>query len=210
MIFLQMGIFAFILFAISEACTVAEKSVVARSFFFIGVTLLGVSSCAITAKRAVQVATQAETGEILIGSLEIGRMIFFCILAFLCFCLLIYSLFFAIPFTKTYIDSDVKQKKVCRDGMYALCRHPGVLWFIGIYLFLWLSLGGELLLAQFVIFSTLNILYIIIQDNWSFLKCFDDYEEYKKETPFLIPNRKSIMRGLDTFNRSKNRSKWGL
>lgn len=218
MLFLQMGIFAFILFAISEICTVAEKPVVARPLFFIGVTLLGVSSCAITAKRVVQVArqaaTQAESGGILIGSLEIGRMIFFGILALLCFGLLIYSLFFAIPFTKTYIDSDVKQKKVCRDGMYALCRHPGVLWFIGVYLFLWLSLGGELLFAQFVIYSALNVLYIIIQDNWSFLKCFDDYAEYKKETPFLIPNRKSMMRGVDTFKRSKDiskhRSKRGL
>ena len=64
----------------------------------------------------------------------------------LCFLLLlIYALFFALPFQETYVVQNVGNK-VCAQGMYALCRHPGVLWFTGFYLsfhygLLWAAFG---------------------------------------------------------------------
>ena len=45
---------------------------------------------------------------------------------FLCF--LIYTLFFALPFETTYIQES-RYREAYTEGVYALCRHPGVLWF---------------------------------------------------------------------------------
>lgn len=106
-------------------------------------------------------------------------------------CLLIYTLFFALPFDETYVKES-RYRKAYTDGVYALCRHPGVLWFAGMYLFaalLWKSLEG---LIFFVVMVILNIFYIIFQDYYSFPKTFSNYREYQRSTPFLIPNRKSI------------------
>lgn len=105
--------------------------------------------------------------------------------------LLIYTLFFALPFDETYVKES-RYRKAYTEGVYALCRHPGVLWFAGMYLFaalLWKSLEG---LIFFVVMVILNIFYIIFQDCYSFPKTFSNYREYQRSTPFLIPNRKSI------------------
>lgn len=105
--------------------------------------------------------------------------------------LLIYTLFFALPFDETYVKES-RYRKAYTEGVYALCRHPGVLWFAGMYLFaalLWKSLEG---LIFFVVMVILNIFYIIFQDYYSFPKTFSNYREYQRSTPFLIPNRKSI------------------
>lgn len=106
-------------------------------------------------------------------------------------CLLIYTLFFALPFDETYVKES-RYRKAYTEGVYALCRHPGVLWFAGMYLFaalLWKSLEGMIF---FVVMVILNICYIIFQDYYSFPKTFSNYREYQRSTPFLIPNRKSI------------------
>lgn len=105
--------------------------------------------------------------------------------------LLIYTLFFALPFDETYVKES-RCRKAYTEGVYALCRHPGVLWFAGMYLFaalLWKSLEG---LIFFVVMVILNIFYVIFQDYYSFPKTFSNYREYQRSTPFLIPNRKSI------------------
>ncbi|MDP4109378.1 MAG: hypothetical protein Q8878_05040 [Bacillota bacterium] len=115
--------------------------------------------------------------------------------------LLIYALFFALPFGDTY---SVHQKNViCKTGPYAMCRHPGVICFAGFYLFLYFALPS-LRLAYFATVSCIcNLLYVIFQDMWSFPLTFDGYGDYRNETPFLIPTAKSIRRGLQTL---RNRS----
>ena len=55
---------------------------------------------------------------------------------FLFLCLLIYTLFFALPFEETYCEEN-KLRAAYTEGMYGLCRHPGVLWFAGAYLCMW-------------------------------------------------------------------------
>ena len=45
--------------------------------------------------------------------------------------LLVYTLFFALPFHDTYIHGTTAPS-LCRSGVYALCRHPGVLWLSGV------------------------------------------------------------------------------
>jgi protein-S-isoprenylcysteine O-methyltransferase Ste14 len=126
------------------------------------------------------------------------NMVIFGSLAVVCFCLLIYTLFFALPFQDTYLETG-GSPKIYKDGMYALCRHPGVLWFIGFYIFLGLMLKIPLLIAAAVVFSLLNLLYVVFQDNWTFMKMFSDYDLYKKETPFLLPNLDSIKRCIKTI-----------
>lgn len=130
-----------------------------------------------------------------------GKKIFFLILAVLFLALLIYTLFFALPFEETYVAQAAH--KTYDKKMYALCRHPGVLWFAGFYICLWLAFGTKLLLVMAVWFSFLNFCYIVLQDLYTFPKVFSDYEDYKKRVPFLIPNRKSLDRCMETFKESR-------
>ena len=59
------------------------------------------------------------------------KRIIFLLFAILFFGLLIYTLFFALPFEETYVMQEAH--KTYDKKMYALCRHPGVLWFAGVY-----------------------------------------------------------------------------
>jgi protein-S-isoprenylcysteine O-methyltransferase Ste14 len=103
---------------------------------------------------------------------------------------MIYSLFFAIPFKKTYCKAN--NFKLCKKGVYALCRHPAVPCFMLFYLFLWFSTGIYLVFFAFILFSSLNILYSLFQDYFIFPRIFDGYLDYKKSTPFIIPSIKTI------------------
>ena len=97
-----------------------------------------------------------------------------------------FALFFAIPFEETYISQD-GVKKVCRTGMYGMCRHPGVLWFAGFYLFLYLAVPSTELLVAALAFNAANVVYILWQDVYLFPKTFVDYGDYKLSVPLLIP-----------------------
>ena len=130
-----------------------------------------------------------------------GNMFFFLILAILFLGLLIYTLFFALPFEETYVKQDAH--RTYDKKMYALCRHPGVLWFAGFYFCLWLALGSKSLLVKAGWFSFLNFCYIVLQDFYTFPKVFSDYADYRKRVPFLIPNGKSLKRCIDTFKESR-------
>ena len=129
------------------------------------------------------------------------KQIFFLMFAILFWGLLIYTLFFALPFEETYVVQDAH--KTYDKKMYALCRHPGVLWFAGFYFCLWLAFGGKSLLVMAVWFSFLNFCYIILQDCYTFPKIFSDYDDYKRRVPFLIPDGKSLKRCLETFKESR-------
>ena len=114
-------------------------------------------------------------------------------------CLLVYTLFFALPFEATYVEES-RYREAYTEGIYALCRHPGVLWFGGFYLCaaaLWKSQEGVLFSVTVVL---LNVLYAAFQDRYSFPRTFSNYEEYKKKTPFLIPGRESIRSALRRGN----------
>ena len=122
---------------------------------------------------------------------RIGRMIGFGTGAAGFFALLIYTLFFALPFEETYCEEN-KLRAAYTEGMYGVCRHPGVLWFTGAYLCMWGMFGGWKQGIYFLLMIFWNYLYIIFQDLWTFPQTFFNYKEYQKNTPFLIPNRDSI------------------
>ena len=113
--------------------------------------------------------------------------------------LLIYTLFFALPVKEAYsgeVSDDLA--KVCDRGMYALCRHPGVIWFTGLAFSLYLAFPAAVMGKGMTIFCVMNFLYIVLQDVVIFPRQFSDYGEYKEYTPFLIPNLRSIRRAVET------------
>ena len=105
--------------------------------------------------------------------------------------LITYSLFINLPWRKTYVAPGVGDTLV-RSGTYALVRHPGVLWYALLLVSLILASRAKLLLIASPIWFSMDVLYVLIQDKFLFGKMFASYQEYRQETPMLIPNRKSI------------------
>lgn len=114
------------------------------------------------------------------------------------FIFLIYALFFALPFKETYIRESEK-RKVYNRGIYAMSRHPGVLFYIIFYLGLSIIQPTAVIIGTYTIWCLLNIGYIIFQDLWTFPRTFVDYREYRRNTPFLIPTIKSIKSSRDNI-----------
>ena len=188
-----LGTISFILYMIydlEQAGAVSHRfHKITKYFFTVGsVFLVGVTAVAL--KKADIFSSQAD-----------GKLIFALFLTALFLALLIYTLFFALPFEETYVAQDAH--KTYDKKMYALCRHPGVLWFAGFYICLWLAFGTDLLLVMAIWFSFLNFCYIVLQDKYTFPKVFSDYGDYKKRVPFLIPSGKSLKRCFDTFKESR-------
>ena len=112
-------------------------------------------------------------------------------LLFISLSLLVYPLFINLPFRKTYITTGVGDK-LMTTRLYALVRHPGVHWFILLMLSLVLVSRSSLLLIASPIWILLDILLVFIQDKFCLTKMFDGYESYRRKTPMLLPNRRSV------------------
>jgi protein-S-isoprenylcysteine O-methyltransferase Ste14 len=83
-----------------------------------------------------------------------------------------------------------EERAVCTTGVYALCRHPGVLWFAGVYGCLWLTVG--LPLWEAALYCGLNVLLVAFEDLCVFPARLEGYDAYRVQTPFLLPTRQSI------------------
>jgi len=112
--------------------------------------------------------------------------------------IIIYSLLINLPFRKTYVSSGVGDKLVT-TGLYALVRYPWIHCFALILLSLVLVSKSRLLLIGAPILILLNILLAVIQDKFFFGRMFAGYDQYRKETPMLVPNRKSISACIKTI-----------
>ena len=187
MIFIVLGVVAYLLFFLYDINSILMKNKLLNCCFFAGIFLLAASTAGIIISSAELV------------KLPVIRTSICGLLAAVFFALLIYTLFFALPFKDTYVGTEAPPK-VYRDGIYALCRHPGVLWFIGMYFFMGLTLQSPMFYIASVIFSCLNLIYVIFQDHWTFMKMFPDYEQYKQETPFLLPGIHSIKKCFKTIS----------
>ena len=116
--------------------------------------------------------------------------------------LLIYSLFINLPFRKTYVTTGVGDKLIT-TGLYALVRHPGVPWFILFMLSLILVSRSSLLLIAAPIFILLDIVLVIVQDKFFFVRMFDGYDSYQRKTPMLVPNRQSISAFINSLKQAR-------
>ncbi len=119
--------------------------------------------------------------------------------------LLIHSLFISLPFRRTYITTGVGDKLV-KTGLYALVRHPGVMWFPLFILSLIPISRSSLLLIAAPIFIGLDIVLVVIQDRFVFGRMFDGYDSYRRQTPMLLPNRRSVSAFLRSLRQVKSYS----
>ena len=185
---LLLGCIGFVLFFLYDINSITRQSRLLGFSFYAGCILLVLATAAdlIAAVRAGAIVSLSDY--ILLAG------------AVLSFAALIWCLFFAIPFDDTYVDPALG-RRVCDTGVYALCRHPGVLCFTALYLTLGIAAYPAALLRNGMIFSALNVLYVILQDRITFPRTFSDYTEYRKRVPFLLPTKASIRRALRTMSR---------
>ncbi len=166
------GLLSYVLLFIYDYNSISKNYKTIKSFFLLG------SLCNIGSSIAFSIFS--------FNNDNIISIIVFSSVAVIFLGLEIYTLFFAIDFKNTYIK-DSTLRLAYTKGMYSLCRHPGVLWYILLFVsigFLVNNLSGVFF---FSMMSLLNILYIVYQDYYIFPKTFTNYMDYKKETPFLIP-----------------------
>ncbi len=179
MVFIIYAAAAFLLFFLYDINGATKNHALLRSLFAIGMTMLIGSTVGIialsTAHAYELTPVFAAAAAVMLG-------------------LLIYTLFFELPFKGAYVDG---RPPLCSSGMYALCRHPGILWLGFMYGALYGALPCALTAAAAILFTTLDVLYALFQDLWTFPKIFAEYGAYRKTTPFLIPNPDSVKRAFN-------------
>jgi protein-S-isoprenylcysteine O-methyltransferase Ste14 len=177
--FIVIGCFAFIFFFIFDLNKIIFIHKWINICFAMGIVLLGISTISLLFNnvKGTELFTPVQW---LAGTL-----------AFISLLLMVYTLFLGIPFTKTYMEAKGRNT-VVNTGMYALCRHPGVIWFFFFYLFLAWASGNMLLMWAAMVWTTMDIIYVYIQDRWVFSIILEDYQHYQKQVPFLIPDQTSI------------------
>ncbi len=174
------GIVAFALFGLYDLNQVLWKNSWLRYGFFLGFFALIV---------ATVLMIRTSLPGIFMSPIQWAGMV----VAALCFAMLLYVLFLALPFSVTYRQSGAgKNKKVYSRGWYGICRHPGFLFFAGGYGALAFVLQSEQATKVVVALILMNFLYVLFQDRWTFPRDLKGYNEYRKRTPFLIPNRASL------------------
>lgn len=184
-----MGVLGFGLYLLYDIDSFAGLGKPFRLGFALGTALIGASTLIqlIAAWRQGAFSGAVDAALLLLCLLSLGA--------------LVYCLFFALPFKDTYTSPETgRHTYTC--GAYALCRHPGILCFFAVYLFLGLAALPTDLLRNGMIFSGLNLAYAWFQDRVTFPKTFCDYPAYREQTPFLFPTPESIRRAGRTWGHS--------
>ena len=186
---LLLGMLGFLLFFLYDVNSFTWRTRLLHKSFALGVTLLA-------AATVLDLAAALR-----MGAFSGLKDLILLVAGALCLAALVYCLFFALPFAETYQDTD-GPPAVCDRGVYALCRHPGVLCMLGMYLFWGLGALPATMLRNGLIFSGFNTVYVCFQDRMTFPRTFPDYPDYQKNVPFLIPTGASIRAAWRTRRRS--------
>lgn len=186
---LLLGMLGFLLFFLYDVNSFTWRSRLLHKSFALGVTLLA-------AATVLDLAAALR-----MGAFSGLKDLILLVAGALCLAALVYCLFFALPFAETYQDTD-GPPAVCDRGVYALCRHPGVLCMLGMYLFWGVGALPATMLRNGLIFSGFNTVYVCFQDRMTFPRTFPDYPDYQKNVPFLIPTGASIRAAWRTRRRS--------
>lgn len=185
---LLFSIIAYLLYFLYDWCTVKKQMPsVSRWFFPLGTLFVGIATVFLL-QQSIRCFVIAPFS------------IFSLLLAFVFGYFLFDSLVLSLP-KGTYTDPDAP-RKVFRGRMYALCRHPGVLWYCCMYLALWAAAPSTAGAIQCFALCLGNILYMFLQDIWTFPAVFSDYNDYKNETPLFFPTRKSILACIRCYHRN--------
>lgn len=186
-----LGIVAFVCYFIYDWNESHQKLRLFHSLFLTGSILLGIATIILVLKGYHYVGYRG-TSQFAFG-----------VLCLLSFGVLIYTLFFALPMKETYVDFHNEKPSVCDTGMYALCRHPGFIWYGCVYLFLYFIFPCKELMIGTIVLCGCNFAYIVAEDIYFFPRMFSDYDTYKTNVPFLIPNRSSIKKCMSTLQECK-------
>lgn len=181
MIFIALGCLAFVFFYFFDLNKILFLNKYLNIFFALGVTFLAFSTIGILLGHYESFKISIYF-RLLCGWLSVISMF-----------LMLYSLFFALPFSNTYMKVE-KTNSIVDTGMYALCRHPGVIWFFFFYLFLSISSGIKMMMLAGLIWTVMDVIHVYVQDRWLFPKVIIGYGQYKRKVPFLLPNVGSIKR----------------
>lgn len=186
-----LGVGAFALYLIYDINSFTWKHKAPGTFFLAGTFCLATATMW-DLQEAWYAGALSGTGDVLLltGALA-------------CFVALIYTLFFALPFRETYVEQSHK-RRVYSGGVYALCRHPGILCFWGTYLLLGLAALPSVMIGRCLLFSGLDLAYAWFQDRITFPRIFCDYSDYQKQVPFLIPTKTSISMARETLFSHRN------
>jgi protein-S-isoprenylcysteine O-methyltransferase Ste14 len=111
---------------------------------------------------------------------------------------LLYALFGNLPLFNTYFRGP-GDRTLVTTGMYALSRHPGLLWYCLMLAGLFMATGSKLLLVAALVWGLLDLLHVLVQDYYFFPRILPGYRQYQRETPMLIPTLTSLQRCLSTI-----------
>lgn len=166
---IYLGTAAFVLMLLGDFNDAFRKTAVMKLCFPLGLVLLAAAT--VTRSSATNIDAV------------------WCLVAAVFLLLLLYALFGSFPVNEAYATQE-SGRKVYDGGFYAMCRHPGVLFFAGLYFSLHFAVSLPLIDA--VMYSGLNVLLAFAEDRWIFPRVLAGYDEYKLKTPFLIPTLRSV------------------
>jgi len=178
MIYIGFGIFGFLLIHLTDPISLKKLPALKPALWLIGIGFLAFATIMVCLSPAK-------------FTLPVFFTWFGWILLFIAFALLIFSLFISLPFRKTYLKTGVSNELIT-TGIYAIVRHPGIPSFVLLMISLVLISKSDLLLIVAPVFIAVDIILVIIQDKYYFVRMFSGYPEYCQQTPMLIPNKKSI------------------
>ena len=116
--------------------------------------------------------------------------------------LMVYSLYFALPLGKTYIKPGTSDKLVT-SGIYALVRHPWLLFFTVAMIGLVLGSRSTLAAEAGLAWTVFSAILVYVQDLKVFPRMFPGYADYQKTTPMLVPNRNSVTAFIEGLKRNR-------
>lgn len=189
---LLLGSLSFVLFFIEDLNDWKLNRKIFRICFPAGIILLSFS--------VIRMISESRAGFLFSrnGFHPTGRNVLFLLLAAAFLILLIYTLFFSFSSAEAYLEQNTG-RKAFTSGVYALCRHPGVLWLSA---FFWCLYQAESFrLSGVILFSFWNFLLVLFEDLCVFPAQLTDYDTYKNKTPFLIPTFSSIHAFLSSWQR---------
>ena len=169
-----LGIVAFLLFVLGDVNDAYIRKRALKPCFTLGLLLLATAT---------------------VCRLDTGRAQFIWIVVAVAFAFYLFkSLYGSFSNSEAYADKP-ESREVTFSGLYALCRHPGVLFFCGLYICLHFGLG--LPWTDTILYSALNILLAVFEDKFFFPEFLEGYDKYKENVPFLIPTKESIKKSLN-------------
>lgn len=115
------------------------------------------------------------------------------------FAYLLKSLFGSFPISEAYTDEPDSRRVVDTD-LYALCRHPGVLFFMGLYICL--HFGINLPWTDTIVYIVLNIIVAALEDRFFFPEFLVGYDKYREKVPFLLPTKESIKNSWNSMGKN--------